>query len=82
MALELNAWIASLVDAVELNGPQRLEVESKTPLMVVSLEMFRALSGHRPSFTDMLDGMSVPESEWPGAQTPFNTADGPVPYKA
>lgn len=77
----LDEWIASLVHAVEVAGPQRLEVEGKVPLMVVPIDLFRTLVGERPSFIDMMRNFGRPDTELPGEQTPFNVAGLPVPHK-
>ncbi len=77
----IETWLGSLADAVETAGPQRLEVVGRTPMMVVSLDLYRSLAGYRPAFIDMLGSFEVPVTELPGEQTPFNLAGRPVPHK-
>ena len=80
-AIFIDEWLGSLIDAVEAVGPQRLEIEGRPPMMVVPLDTFRSLSGHRPSYVDMLQDLGVPDSDLPGEQAPFNVAGHPVPHK-
>lgn len=80
-ATVLNEWLGSLIDAVEAAGPQRLEIEGRPPMMVVPLDAFRSLSGHRPSYVDMLRDFGVPDGDLPGEQAPFNLAGHPVPHR-
>lgn len=80
-AVIINEWLGSLIDAVEAAGPQRLEIEGRPPVIVMPLDTYRSLSGHRPSYVDMLRDFGVPDGDLPGEQAPFNVAGRPVPHK-
>ena len=80
-SMSIEAWLTSLIDAVETAGPQRLEIVGRTPMMVLPLDTYRTLAGHRPSYIDMLRNVGVPDSDLPGEQAPFNVAGHPVPHK-
>ena len=77
----IEEWVAALIRAVEAAGPQRIEIDGMTPMMVLPLDTYRTLAGSRPAFIDMLRNLGVPEGEAPGEQTPFNVAGCPVPHK-